>query len=256
MPDTVSRVRHILLLSILALASLGGRALAEDTFLLALSWQPAFCATRAASPECTDAAGRPPRLVLHGLWPDWDVNGDGTRNGADDFCLANPANRRAIESLDAQARNTGNWRVLPAVTLSKATSTDLKNAMPGAEAALDRHEWWKHGTCSGLAADVYFAAAIALMRETERGSLARLIATHAGQTVQRKDLLDAFEQDFGSNAAKALLLDCDRGGGALQEVRIRLKRETVAQGLTAETLAIPAKAPRGDCAGEIRIPDL
>jgi len=257
MPGVVARVRHALLLTIIPLlTSLGGTASAGDAYVLALSWQPAFCVDHAAAPECQAAATEPPRLVLHGLWPDWDVNGDGKRNGEDDFCLANPANRRMIEGLDAKARNAGTWRLLPAVSMSDATVNDLKNAMPGALAGLDRHEWWKHGTCSGLTADVYFAVAIALTRETERGSLARLLVANAGKALPRNALLAAFEQDFGPKSARALLLDCDRSGATLQEIRIRLKRATVAQGLTADTLAIPAKAPHGDCEAEINIPDL
>ena len=254
MPDIVARVRHVCS-ALLFLAALlgGGSAFAEDSYLLALSWQPAFCASgnHASLPECKLAATAAPRLVLHGLWPDWDVNADGARNAADDFCLAGANNRNAMLTLDRQ----GNWLKLPAVKLSPATNGDLEAAMPGTVAGLERHEWWKHGTCSGLGADDYFAIAIALMRETERGALAQLIVARAGSTVQRKELLAAFEQDFGAKTARALGLDCDRSGAALNEIRIRLKRATIAQGLTAATLAIPSKAPRSDCAAEIQIPN-
>jgi ribonuclease T2 len=249
-----SRVRHAVFPFIAVLIALfGGKAFAEDSYLLALSWQPAFCAAHAAAAECKSAAMQAPHLVLHGLWPDWDVNGDGKRNAADDFCLSGESNRKAMLDLDAQA--TGNWLALPAVQLSTASSGDLAEAMPGTAAGLERHEWWKHGTCSDLAAEDYFATAIALLREVERGSLAKLIVRQAGATVQRKDLLAAFETDFGAKTARALVLDCDRSGAALNEIRIRLKRETIAQGLTAQNLVLPAKPPRGDCATEIRIPD-
>jgi ribonuclease T2 len=136
--------------------------------------------------------------------------------------------------------------------LSEASSNDLAAAMPGTVTGLDRHEWWKHGTCSALPPDEYFAIAIALLRQVERGSVAHLVVDHAGATVQRKALLDAFAHDFGPKSARALLLDCK--DDALQEIRIRLKRATLTQGLTAETLAIPAKPPRGDCGAEIDIP--
>jgi len=152
------------------------------------------------------------------------------------------------------ALDGGNWLKLPPVKLSEATSNDLTAAMPGTVTGLDRHEWWKHGTCSQLEADAYFAIAVALLREVERGSLARLIVDYAGETVERKKVLAAFELDFGPKSARALALDCDAGGDQLQEIRIRLKRTAAIQGLTAQTLAIPAKPPRGDCGAEIQIP--
>jgi ribonuclease T2 len=251
MPDMLLRVRRALpLLVLLAGLLAGGRASAEDAYTLALTWLPGFCAdtTHADSVECQMALKGKPRLVLHGLWPGWDVNGDGKRNGDDDFCVSGADNRTAMMALD-----TGNWLKLPPVKLSEASSSDLTAAMPGATAGLDRHEWWKHGTCSALEADEYFAIAIALLREVERGSLARLIVDQAGAAVERKKMLDAFERDFGPKSARALLLDCK--DGALQEIRIRLKRAKVTEGLIAETLAIPAKPARGDCAAEIRIPE-
>jgi ribonuclease I len=93
----------------------------------------------------------------------------------------------------------------------------------------------------------------------ERGTLARLLVDQAGGTVERRKLLDAFAQDFGKDATRALVLDCARRDGdetALAEIRLRLKRSSVTQGLTAESLAIPAKPARGDCAAEVQIPTL
>jgi ribonuclease T2 len=225
------------------------RATAEDSYLLALTWQPGFCAdaAHAATAECKLAPKDKPRLVLHGLWPDWDVNGDGKRNADDDFCIPGADNRNSMMALDK-----GSWLKLPPMKLSEASSSDLAAAMPGTAAGLDRHEWWKHGTCLALKPDEYFAIAIALLREVERGALSRLVVDYAGGTVARQKLLDAFELDFGPKSARALGLDC--AGGALQEIRIRLKRATITQGLTAETLALPAKPPRGDCAAKLAIP--
>ncbi len=252
MPDIMLRVRHAFIASLLLLAGsvFSTRASAEDSYLLALTWEPGFCAgeTHMAFAECKLAPRDKPRLVLHGLWPDWDVNGDGKRNAGDGFCVAAANDRNSLMALDG-----GNWLKLPAVKLSEASSADLAAAMPGIVAGLDRHEWWKHGTCSKLEADVYFAIAVALLREVERGSLARLVVDNAGKPVARKTVLEAFERDFGPKSARALSLDC-AGGDQLQEIRIRLQRATVTQGLTAKTLAFPAKPPRGDCAAEIRIP--
>jgi ribonuclease T2 len=252
-PGILRQVRRAFLASLVVLAALqlGDSASAEDSYLLALTWQPGFCAGQihAAYAECRIVPKDKPRLVLHGLWPDWDANGDGKRDGGDAFCIPGADDRNAM-----MARDAGNWLKLPPVKLSPASSSDLQAAMPGTAAGLDRHEWWKHGTCSALEADAYFAIAIALLREVERGSLARLIVDYAGEEVERKKVLEAFELDFGPKSARALLLDCGEGGEELQEIRIRLKRGTVAQGLTAETLAIPASPARGNCGARIRIP--
>jgi ribonuclease T2 len=252
MPGIHGRVRRALLVSLVLLLGgflFGPRASAEDSYLLALTWQPGFCAdaAHAATAECKLAPKDKPRLVLHGLWPDWDVNGDGKRDAGDDFCIPGDDNRNSMMALDQ-----GSWLKLPTMTLSEASSNDLATAMPGTASGLDRHEWWKHGTCSALPPDEYFAIAIALLRQVERGSLARLVVDQAGKTLDRKQVLDAFERDFGAKSAKALVLDCK--DGALQEIRIRLKRATLMQGLTADTLALPAKPPRGDCAAEIQVP--
>jgi len=251
-PGNLYQIRRAFLTGLFLLAGffVSTRADAEDSYLLVLTWQPGFCAEQAhvASAECKSAPKDKPRLVLHGLWPDWDVNGDGKRNAGDDFCIPGDDNRNSMLALDK-----GNWMRLPPVKVSEASSNDLVAAMPGTATGLDRHEWWKHGTCSSLKPDDYFALAIALMRQVERGSLARLIVDYAGETVERKKVLEAFELDFGPKSARALALDCDNS--ALQEIRIRLKRANVTEGLAVETLALPAKPPRGDCAAEIHIPN-
>ena len=88
-----------------------------DFYLLTLSWSPEFCATHNSSPECAAHPG----FVVHGLWPQ---NNDGTYP---ENCSNNPG-----PANPAQYTN-----LLPTVSLIA-------------------HEWATHGTCSGLAPDVYF----------------------------------------------------------------------------------------------------
>jgi ribonuclease T2 len=240
------------LLLLVALFMLGGveGASADDAYLLALTWQPGFCAGHATLAECKTVT---PRLVLHGLWPDWDVNGDGKRNEADDTCLSG-SGRDAI--LAVEKGGAGAWPKLPPVDLTGASRSDLAGVMPGAAAGLDRHEWWKHGTCSGMAPNDYFATAVLLVRQVERGQLAKLIAEKAGGSVDRNALLAAFAADFGESASRALTLDCAKSadGTALLEIRIRLERDKITQGLNAESLALPDKPAKGDCAATVLIP--
>jgi ribonuclease T2 len=225
-------------------------AFADDAYLLALTWQPGFCAGHATLAECKTVT---PRLVLHGLWPDWDINGDGKRNDADDTCVAGNG-RTAI--VDIEKAGASAWPKLPPVELTAASRGDLAGVMPGAVAGLDRHEWWKHGTCSGLNPDAYFATAVLLLRQVERGQLAKLLVDKAGADVERNALLDAFAADLGKDASRALTLDCAKSadGSTLVELRIRLRREKVIEGLNPESLAIPERPAKGDCAATVRIP--
>jgi ribonuclease T2 len=89
-----------------------------DFYLLNLSWSPDFCATHSDSPEC----GRNLGFVVHGLWPQ-DTNGDFPEHCSD---APGPANPQADTD------------IIPTTSLVE-------------------HEWQTHGTCSGLAADGYFA---------------------------------------------------------------------------------------------------
>jgi ribonuclease T2 len=95
-------------------------------YVMALSWSPTFCAlvgAREGSPECTDASQR--RFVLHGLWPQ-------NEDGWPEFC-------RTSQS-DPSRGDT-------------AAMADIAGS-PG----LAWHQWKKHGRCTGLSSDDYFAA--------------------------------------------------------------------------------------------------
>jgi ribonuclease T2 len=102
-----------------------GRA-AFDYYLLALSWSPSYCADAqaAARDQRQCQAARPFAFVVHGLWPQYE-------RGYPSECAS-------------QIRD-----VAPA----------LKNAMldlmpsPG----LIEHQWDKHGACTGLSPEAYFA---------------------------------------------------------------------------------------------------
>ena len=59
--------------------------------------------------------------------------------------------------------------------------------MPGVSAGLERHEWRKHGTCSGLSAEAYFASALDLT-ERAAGALAPGLRAAAGRSVNAATL--------------------------------------------------------------------
>jgi ribonuclease T2 len=115
-----------------------------DFYVLALSIAPSFCAItgyRKNKAQCrnpSDADYRAVPLTIHGLWP-------------------NKRNTRVRE----QPQECSDQR-LP--TLPAALDRDLKTYMPGIVDGLAQYEWGKHGVCSGLTPEAYFAKLVELAR--------------------------------------------------------------------------------------------
>ena len=89
-----------------------------DFYLMNLSWSPEFCSIRGTSPECAARPG----FILHGLWTQ---NNDGTYPV---FCSEEPPPANLAQNLDI--------------------TPDL---------SLLQHEWAKHGTCSAVGPQRFFA---------------------------------------------------------------------------------------------------
>ena len=106
-------------LPLLARADVPGRF---DYYVLALSWSPQYCAGQSSrsDPQCA----RPYGFVVHGLWPQHE-------RGWPENC------------------GKGEW-------LSESLIARMLAIMPSRKLVL--HEWRKHGVCSGLGAEAYFAA--------------------------------------------------------------------------------------------------
>ncbi len=120
-------------------------------YVLALSWQPAFCEFNEERPECraldpTDFAAT--HLTVHGLWPNDRPNAGPTYCGID-------GETKALDQPKS-------WCELPEPEMSGKTRAHLAQTMPGVLSCLDRHEWIKHGTCAGLGAERYFAETLRL----------------------------------------------------------------------------------------------
>jgi ribonuclease T2 len=102
-----------------------------DYYILALSWSPTYCADpeNAARDQRQCKAQRPFAFVVHGLWPQYE-------RGFPSNCATQV-------------------RTVPAAL--KDTMLDLMPS-PG----LIEHQWDKHGACTGLSPQAYFAATRAL----------------------------------------------------------------------------------------------
>ena len=201
-------MRAVGLLIGLCLLSLPARALEPSSvWVLAMTWHPAFCETvDHARPECRGLGPADARFVLHGLWP---------QGGA--YCGV----AEEVVALD----KAGRWADLPAPVLSPQTARRLDAVMPGRASHLDRHEWIKHGTCSGLDAEAYFALSADLAGAFRALPSTRTLSATPGRDWSYARLCDLFTQALGPGATKATWvkqLRLDDGRYSLTDQRLRL----------------------------------
>lgn len=156
-----------------------------DFYVLSLSWSPTFCQSEQArdgDQQCAAGGGR--GFVVHGLWPQ-------NETGYPQFC------------------NSGEPERVPS-----SIGRDLAGIMPSM--GLIGHQWRKHGTCSGLSQQDYFATlASAFGRVTmpERFANGRRSQNESPAGIER-----AFIEANPGLAADAIAVTCD--GPRLEEVRI------------------------------------
>jgi ribonuclease T2 len=205
------------------------------TYVLALTWHPAFCEASAHLDECRNAehAYTADHVALHGLWPQ-----EGEYCGvADRLVAVDEANR---------------WRDLPALDLSDRLAADLRRVMPGAAAALDRHEWLLHGTCAGVGVETYYTRAVALTDAVNASPVRDLFARNAGRHVTREQIRAAFDAAFGNGAGRKVRVDCVADGRRtlISELRVNLSGAVMGRTPLDDLLAGARNAGAG-CAGGI-----
>lgn len=159
-----------------------------DFYVLALSWSPAFCETEAGSRsrrQC--AADADYGFITHGLWPQFE-------EGWPSFCQTPHGTEP-----------------------SEATFTALLPVMP--ERGLIRHQWDKHGTCSGLDQAAYSQA---VLEASGKVAVPSMFAS-GQQTPSRLDaraIEDAFLAANPDLQRDGIAISCP--GGRFSEVRICL----------------------------------
>lgn len=189
-----------------------------DFYTLALSWQPAFCESKPQKSECqsqNDKRFDAHHLVLHGLWP--NVKGDKYHKYG--YCHIS----KGFIKKDKSRR----WCNMPRLDLSKRVRKELSQFMPGSVSCLQRHEWYKHGTCSGLSENDYFLLSNQLVKMFSETGFSQYIANNVGKYVKRNELLKAFDKEFGKGSRAHLALRCKkvRGNSLLTEIQINLKKD-------------------------------
>lgn len=183
----------------------------DRSYVLALSWQPAFCETNQKKPECRWQTGRrhdASYLSLHGLWPQPSTTA---------YCNL-PAEVRA-------ASEGGRWKDIPDIDLRLSTRAELETMMPGTMSFLERHEWAKHGSCYPADAEAYFADSIRLLKAVNASPVADLLMRSVGRRVTTADIRAAFDQGFGKGAGDRVRVACKDDGSRrlIAELTIGLK---------------------------------
>lgn len=243
------KIRFLLTLTLIAIMVSGAAAAQSgpepgkfDYYVFSLSWQPAFCETHQDKKECNtwkEGDFDTKNLVLHGLWP--SQNGD--KNHTYGYCGV-PANIRKLD-------NASDWCKMPFPELSQATIDKLNVVMPGYQSCLENHEWYKHGVCSGMDADLYFATASRFVEGIAATKLGNFISANVGKDLETSDLIAAAAQDFGDRSG-TLRFICQNG--MLGEVRMYLKTGLPSQGgISADMLVNPDASEKSSCSGKIRI---
>jgi ribonuclease T2 len=160
-----------------------------DYYVLALSWSPTFCASEAAwrgGDQCTP--GRRLGFVVHGLWPQLE--------------------RGRIEDCGAFERPP------PRIALEEAADVFPSEG-------LARHEWRKHGTCTGNSPAAYFRD---VRRAWEKVRVPEEFGKGGGERhVSTRDIGRAFVEANPGLRSDMLAVACRRN--ILQEVRICFEKD-------------------------------
>ncbi|NQZ32825.1 MAG: hypothetical protein HRU06_16275 [Oceanospirillaceae bacterium] len=184
-----------------------------DSNVLALSWQSAFCEIKPDKKECKvrdSNSYQANNFSLHGLWP--NRNKCNRKTGYYGYC-------GAVNTKPKQ------FCGYPKLALNEATRAQLRINMPSAAqgTCLQRHEWYKHGTCQSLDVNQYYDIAIALQDEFNNSGIATLMAANIGSNVSTAEFFAVFDHAFGQGAHKKLQFKCT--GANLIDVYINLPKD-------------------------------
>ncbi len=204
-------------------------------YLLAVSWQPAFCQTHQSRSECKSQNKNrydADHFTLHGLWPQPVSNV---------YCTADDRNKR----LDEQKK----YHQLPEPRISSATSEQLTRVMPGTMSFLHRHEWIKHGTCYSPSPEEYFGESIQLIKQLNDSAVREYFKDNIGETVSVSEIKARFDKAFGPGAGDKVNIKCHNG--MITELRINLKGEITLQSELSALIHNAASAASGCRSGII-----
>ncbi|MBU1054297.1 MAG: ribonuclease T [Proteobacteria bacterium] len=211
----------------------------EDSYVLALSWQPAFCETHCDKPECRieDKKSYQARnFTLHGLWP--NKKSCGKDYG---FC--------------GEVQNTpGDFCDYPVLQLFSQTRQTLEQVMPSASAGscLQRHEWFKHGTCqTKWSIDEYYETAIDLTHQFNESGIAYFFTRNTGKNVSEEEFISKVECALGNGTHNRIELKCSNGN--LVDVYITLPADITPGQSLGELMGQGESRYKSNCGGSFHI---
>lgn len=223
------------------LAAATGKPVKGDApaFVLAISWQPAFCEAHGRKPEClfqtaTRFDGR--NFTLHGLWP---------QPSSREFCGVSAEERKAATS--------GRWQKLPQLELSPQTVGELKDAMPSSQSQFDRYEWTKHGSCYPVRdAETYYRDSLRLLGAVNSSAVRDLMAANIGREIRSADIRQAFDEAFGEGAGERVRIACRDDGSRrlITEITIGLKGD-ISAGTETSALILASAPTDPGCPGGV-----
>jgi len=198
-----------------------------DMYVFALTWAPEFCCENPDSKECgrngnLEDTGKshhePPtpapnfwgatHLTLHGLWPQYNYSRDG--HYWPQYCSDAPLKEEVVQKFKPK------WETYaPAYVLK--------------EYLLPKHEWSRHGTCSGLAQLDYFMSSLLLITEQSTPSI---LINNIGQTITRSEI----EQSYGGKDKVALACS---DSGALQQAITCYKKDKMGRLVNGQPVTCP-----------------
>ena len=204
-----------------------------DGYVLALSWQPAFCETHRGKKGCSvtsSSAWQATHFTLHGLWP--NRSSCGTKYS---FC--------------GSVKKPGRY---PPVSMNYKVQADLRQVMPSyAEGGdLHLHEWYKHGTCQTRGVDDYFRISIYLTRNFNAPEVTHFMTRNIGKKVSKQEFLGVVNSAFGAGASRRIMLKCRSGN--LTDIYINLPK-TMKGAHLKDILPHASKAQSGNCGEKFRI---
>jgi len=164
-----------------------------DYYALVLSWSPTYCATpkrKRPDRQCDSKQGRGYSFVLHGLWPQY-------KRGFPETCWT---------------------REKPFV--HHRTIDKMLDIMPSPGLVI--HEFKRHGTCSGLSPDNYYALSRKLYNTIKIP--ARYNRPKQQQMVSPSDLKEEFIAINPGLTSDMIAISCRGSGHRLREVRICFSR--------------------------------
>lgn len=208
-----------------------------DSYVLALTWQPAFCETKPDKPECEiidPDAYHAKHFALHGLWPN-------KKNCNKNYAFCGTVKKKKDEFCD-----------YPAIQLDTASQASLAEVMPSviAGSCLERHEWHKHGSCQeNWSINEFFDLSADLVRQFNDSGMAYFMNRRINQKVRTEDFLNRLEAVLGSAARDRIKLNCNQQG-MMVEIQLSLSGDLIA-GADLEKLIMNAPVQEKSNCGEM-----